>query len=165
MWNKWPDSSKQSCSRVLSALTVCWGVNALWCVLTTMAECSVWSCVQWPDLHLTISWSDFPRSRSKRQHEKMTDPVLFSFLLRFYRQIQRLRDSEGAKCEEHHRHRAWKPAVLGAGLHVVSCASSSGHFLTLLPERYSAIVVSEALLFTERPSWSCVPGWFPSESV
>lgn len=49
-----------------------------------------------------------------------TDPELFFLSFSLYRQIQRLRDFEGAKCEEYHRHRAWKPAMLGAGLHVVS---------------------------------------------
>lgn len=37
-----------------------------------------------------------------------------------HRQIQRLCDAKGAKCEEYHHHRPWEPAMLGAGLHVVS---------------------------------------------
>lgn len=37
-----------------------------------------------------------------------------------FRQVQRLRDIEGAECEEHDHRCAGRPALLGAGLHVVS---------------------------------------------
>lgn len=35
------------------------------------------------------------------------------------RQIQRLRDPEGAECQEYDHHGAGKRAMLGTGLHVV----------------------------------------------
>lgn len=45
---------------------------------------------------------------------------LFFFFFYCCRQIQRLRNLKGAKCEEHHHQRPWGPAMLGARLHVVS---------------------------------------------
>lgn len=36
------------------------------------------------------------------------------------RQVQRLRNLKGAKCEEHNHQRPWGPAMLGTRLHVVS---------------------------------------------
>lgn len=38
----------------------------------------------------------------------------------FHREIQHLRDPEGAECQEHNHRCAGKPAQLGAGFHVVS---------------------------------------------
>lgn len=37
-----------------------------------------------------------------------------------HREIQHIRDSEGAECQEHDHRRAGEPAQLGAGFHVVS---------------------------------------------
>lgn len=42
------------------------------------------------------------------------------FLFFSLRQVQHLRDVEGAKCQKHHHHRTRRPALLGTGLHVVS---------------------------------------------
>lgn len=44
----------------------------------------------------------------------------FNFIPFTGRQVQRLRDLEGAKCEEHNHQRPWGPAMLGTRLHVVS---------------------------------------------
>lgn len=45
---------------------------------------------------------------------------LFFFTFFFGRQVQCLRHLKGAKCEEHHHQRPWRPAMLGTRLHVVS---------------------------------------------
>lgn len=64
------------------------------------------------------------------------------FLVSFaslYRQIQRLRNLKGAKCEEHHHQRPWGPAMLGTGLHVVSVIAPVSPVCALVTRISSAL--------------------------
>lgn len=47
-------------------------------------------------------------------------------LLCSHREVQHLRDAEGAECQKHHHRGAGQPACLGAGLHVVSAPTPIG---------------------------------------
>lgn len=55
-----------------------------------------------------------------RVPERLPDPCS-----RRRREIQHLRDPEGAECQEHDHRRARQPAQLGAGLHVVSLRAAA----------------------------------------
>lgn len=66
---------------------------------------------------------------------------LFFFFFYCCRQVQRLRNLKGAKCEEHHHQRPWGPAMLGARLHVVSVIAPVSRVCVLVTRISSALAV------------------------
>lgn len=99
-------------------------------------------------------------------HQQPPHTVISCLIFYFCRQVQRLRNLKGAKCEEHHHQRPWGPAMLGAGLHVVSVIAPVSPVCVLVTRISSALGVycSEFMLDNVYLWLNLHVGWGDSSS-